>query len=496
VTGVGGADRQQDAADGCADRKRDAADGGADRQHYGITFAVLALAGASYSLLQSAVAPALPAIQEDLGASPTATAWLITGYLLSASVLTPIVGRLGDMFGKARTLVASLAILCLGVFLAAIARSVGMLIFARIVQGSGGAIFPLAFGIIRDEFPRDRAAQGIAMISAILGIGGGLGIVFAGPVIDSLDYHWLFWLPLVAVAAATIAAVLFVPESPIRSPGRIDWLGGLLLSAWLVLLLLGISQTAQWGWGDPRVIALIAAGLLTMVIWIRAAQRTPEPLVDMRTMRIRGVWTVNAAAFLVGAGMYSSFILFPEFTEAPVSSGYGFGASVTEAGLFLLPCTLLMLIVSPIAGSLATRVGARPTLIAGTASTAAAFALVAVAHDHPGEILASTALLGVGIGLAFSSLANLIIEAVPPEQTAVATGMNTVMRTVGGSVGGQVGASVIAGTATAAGLATGTGFTDAFAIAAAACTLATLASVAVPRRAGARLPLASTAGDG
>jgi EmrB/QacA subfamily drug resistance transporter len=451
------------------------------RQHYGITFAVLALGGASYALLQSAVAPALPAIQEDLHASAAATAWLLTGYLLSASVLTPIVGRLGDMYGKEHTLVAALSVLTFGTFLAAISHSIGMLIFARVVQGSGGAIFPLAFGIIRDEFPREKAAQGIAMISAILGIGGGLGIVLAGPILAVFDYHWLFWLPLIAVAVATVATIFFVPESPVKSPGKIDWGGSLLLSAWLVLLLLGITQTGEWGWGDGRVIAMIVAALALLVVWVRFERRAAEPLVDMGMMRIRGVWTVNAAAFLVGAGMYSSFILFPEFTEAPTSSGYGFGASVTEAGLFLLPCTMMMLIVSPIAGWLAGRVGSRVTLIAGSLTSAFAFGLIALDHGQRIDVYISTALLGAGIGLAFASLANLIIEAVPPQQTAVATGMNTVMRTLGGSVGGQLGASLIAGTVTAAGLPTDHGFTLAFLLAAGASLLAAVASIAVPR---------------
>jgi EmrB/QacA subfamily drug resistance transporter len=452
------------------------------RQHYGITFAVLALAGAAYAMLQSTVAPALPVIQDELHASANATAWVFTGYLLSASVLTPIVGRLGDMFGKERTLIVSLAVLCVGVLMAALAKSIGMLILARVIQGSGGAIFPLAFGIIRDEFPREKAAQGIALISAILGIGGGLGIVLAGPIISAFDYHWLFWFPLLAVIAATVATIFFVPESPVKSPGKVDWAGAGLLSSWLVLLLLGITQTSEWGWGDPRVIGLLAAALAMLAAWIRFEARAHEPLVDMAMMRIRGVWTVNAAAFLVGAGMYSSFILVPEFTETPVSSGYGFGSSVTGAGLFLLPATIAMLVISPIAGWLTGRIGARVILIAGCLVTTVAFALMAVAHHHHVDMYVATALMGTGIALAFSSLANLIVEAVPPSQTAVATGMNTVMRTLGGAVGGQVGASLIAGTVVAASLPTENGFTLAFLFAATACLLAALASLLVPRR--------------
>ena len=451
------------------------------RQHYGLTFAVLALAAGTFAVLQSLVAPALPEIQQELHASATSVTWVLTAYLLSASILTPIVGRLGDMFGKEHTLVVSLGVLGAGTLLAALATNINVLIVARVIQGCGGAIFPLAFGVIRDEFPRHRVATGIALISAILGIGAGLGIVLAGPIVDALSYHWLFWIPLMLVVVATIATVFFVPESPIKVPGRVNWLGAFLLSGWLVCLLVGISEGSAWGWGDPRIIGLLAAAAILLVLWVANELRADEPLVDMTMMRIRGVWTVNAAAFLVGAGMYSSFVLIPQFTEAPVSAGYGFHASVTQAGLFLLPTTMMMLVVSPLAGRLADTVGARVPLILGSLATCLAFTFLAIAHDHPWEVYVGSAILGVGIGLAFASLANLIVEAVRPEQTGVATGMNTVMRTLGGSVGSQIGASVIAGTVVGHALPTEQGFTLAFMVAAAACGLAALASLAVPR---------------
>src|SRR5919198_4049409 len=186
------------------------------RQHYNLTFVVLALGGAAFSLLQSLVAPALPTIQHDLHTSASAVTWVLTAYLISASVCTPILGRLGDMYGKERLLVAVLVAMAAGTLVAALARSIDLMIAGRVIQGAGGAVFPLAFGIIRDEFPRERVATGIALISAILGVGGGLGIVLAGPIVDALSYHWLFWIPLVLVVIATIATVLFVPESPVR----------------------------------------------------------------------------------------------------------------------------------------------------------------------------------------------------------------------------------------------------------------------------------------
>jgi len=430
-----------------ADSSTDDADGQAPaRQHYNLTFAVLAMAAVTFAVLQSLVAPALPEIQRELHTSATSVTWVLTAYLLSASILTPIVGRLGDMFGKERTLIWSLGILGAGTLLAALASDIHVLIAGRVVQGCGGAIFPLAFGIIRDEFPRERVATAIALISAILGVGAGLGIVLAGPIVEALSYHWLFWFPLLLVVVTTIATFFFVPESPITSPGRVNWLGAALLSGWLVCLLIAISEGSAWGWADPRTLGLFTGAAVLLFAWIRNEQRAAEPLVDMGMMRIRGVWTVNAAAFLIGAGMFSSFVLIPQFTEMPAAAGFGFHATVTQAGLFLLPSTVMMLIVSPIAGRLANRVGSRVPLVAGCFATCVSFVFLAVAHGHRWEFYVGAAILGIGIGLAFASLANLIVEAVRPDQTGVATGMNTVMRSLGGSIGSQVGASIIAGT--------------------------------------------------
>jgi EmrB/QacA subfamily drug resistance transporter len=458
-----------------------------DRPHYNLTFAILAIAGIAFALLQSLVAPALRTIQEDLHTTTTAVAWVFTGYLLSASVATPIVGKLGDMFGKKRMLVITLAVVAVGTLVAALATSIGVLILGRVIQGAGGAIFPLAFAIIRDEFPPERVPTGIALISALLGVGGGLGIVLAGPITEHLSYHWLFWLPLVAVVGAGVAAAVVIPESPIRAPGRIDWVGGILLTAWLVTLLVGVSEGPAWGWASARVLGLFALTAVLVVVWVQTEKHIESPLVDMRMMQLPAVWTTNLTALLLGFGMYSSFVLIPEFVELPKAGGVGFGSSVTEAGIFLLPATLGMLAVGPLSGKLAQSLGAKVPLVTGCALTALSYTLLAVAHRNGWQIYLATAFMGAGIGFAFGAMANLIVAAVKAEETGVATGMNTIVRTIGGSLGSQISASVVAS-------ATNTAYTTAFAISAAAVGISVLASLAVPgrRRVGAARLVRST----
>lgn len=459
-----------------------------------LTLAVLSSAGIAYAVLSSAVVPALPTIKADLGASETGITWLLTGYLLSASVGTAIIGRLGDMYGKQRMLFWTLVVLAAGTLLAAVAHTLALLIVARVIQGVAGGIFPLAFGIVRDEFPRERVAGSIGFLSAVLGIGAGVGIVAGGLIVEHLSWEWLFWMPLVVIVLAAYGTWRYVPESPVRVPGRINWLAATLMSAGITGVLLAVTETTTWGWTSPKTLLLFAAGFALCAAWVIVELRSSEPLIDMNMMRIRGVWTTNLTAFLLGAGMYASFIVFPQFAQLPTSTGFGFGASVVESGVYLLPSTLGMVVVGFAAGWIARRFGSKPAVIAGSAVTASSFALITLAHEHPYDMLLSTALLGVGVGLAFAALGNLIVEAVPPHQTGAAGGMNTVMRTIGGALGGQLSATFIAAHVHE-GLPTVTGFTDTFAMATAFLIVCTLGAMLIPHGRAARRPALAVAAD-
>ncbi len=226
-----------------------------ERARYQVTFAVLAIGVAAFALLQSLVIPVLTTVQHELHTTQGAVTWVLTAYLLSASVMTPILGRVGDMIGKERVFVATLVALAVGSLLAAVAPSIAVMIVARVIQGIGGGMIPVAFGIIRDEFPAERVAGAVGALASLTAVGGGLGIVLAGPIVKALDYHWLFWLPMILTVIAAVSAVLFVPESPVRTPGRISWLPAVLLSAWLVALLVALSEAPDWGWAPAGCLA-------------------------------------------------------------------------------------------------------------------------------------------------------------------------------------------------------------------------------------------------
>jgi EmrB/QacA subfamily drug resistance transporter len=457
--------------------------------HPNVILLVLCTAGLAYSVLSSAVIPALPTFQHSLHASETGSTWILTAFLLSASVGTSVIGRLGDMYGKEKLLLWTLVVLAAGTLLGAVSNSLGMLIVARVIQGVAGGIFPLAFSIARDEFPRDRVAGSIGLMSSILGVGGGLGLVLGAIISEHLGWHWLFWIPLVVTVFAAVCTWRWIPESPVRAPGRVNWLAATVMTIGMSMLLIGIAQTTSWGWGSAKSLGLMLGGLVVIGLWVLIEVRSDHPLVDMTMMRIRGVWTTNLAAFLIGGGMYSSFIVFPQFAQLPKSTGFGFGASVVVSSLYLLPSALGMGLLGSAAGKIARRYGSRTALIAGTLITAVGFLWSAVQHGHPYDILISCALLGIGIGLAFSALGNLIVGAVEPQQTGVASGMNTVMRTLGGALGGQISATFIANN-TLHGLPTVSGFTDTYWMATGFLVISAFAGLLIPlARAGAAAPV-------
>jgi EmrB/QacA subfamily drug resistance transporter len=440
----------------------------------------LSLGGLSFAVLQSLVAPALGTIGTDLGVSTTDASWVLTAYLLSASVLTPILGRLGDMVGKRKVIIVVLALLLAGTILAALAPNLGVLIIARILQGAAGAVMPLSIGIVRDELPKERVSVTIGLLSAIFGIGAGVGIVTAGPIVEALSWHWLFWLPAVLVAIALLGAIFGIPESPVRTPGRLDLIGTSILTVGLVSLLLAIGEGQKWGWGDGKTVGLLILGAIALVVFVIVELRVKEPLIDMSLFKHRGVWTAHVVALAFGFAMFGTFILVPTLLQLPSALGYGFGKTVSEAGLYLLPTVVAMIIAGVIGGILIRKIGPKIPMVIGGISVTVAFLIPALGHAEEWQILVSGVLTGLGIGMALAATSNAIVESVPAAQTGEAISANTVIRTIGSSIGTAVIAALISSNVTEQGAPTDAAFTIGFWASAGVGVLAIIAALIAP----------------
>jgi EmrB/QacA subfamily drug resistance transporter len=446
----------------------------------------------------------VPELERELGASTTWVTWVLTGFLLSAAVLTPILGKLGDRFGKERLLVVSLVAFLVGCIGCAAAPDIWTLIGFRLVSGAAGAVFPLSFGIIRDEFPPERMKVGIGLLSAVFGIGGGFGLVLSGVIVDHASWRWLFVVGAIGVAIAIVLVHRFVPESPVRSSSRIDVPGAVLLSVVLATLLLGLSEGESWGWTSQAVLGLFATFAVSAVLWVLLELHVDGPLIDIRVLAERPVLLTNITALISGFAMFGSFVLVPRFVESPgglpaeiaAQVDYGFGATATTTGLYLLPGSLLMLFAGPAAGLLGRRAGSKWPLAIGMTLIAISAAALAVLHSEPWQVVAAMAGLSAGVGFSFAAMAALITEAVEPTETGIATGINTVMRTVGAVVGAQVGAAILtAETLDGTGVPTEGAYVTAFVLAAFAAGVAAVIAVFVtPARRRRRAEVAVEAG--
>jgi len=445
-----------------------------------LTFLVLAVGAASFAMLQSLLAPVLPTLQSELNTSQSAVSWVLIAWLLSAAVATPILGKVGDMIGKARTLVLALAAIGLGSLIAALAPSIELVIAGRIVQGLGGAIVPLSFGIIRDEFPPARVPSAVGILSAVIAVGSGLGTILAGPIVDLFGWHGLFWVPLAVVAVTATLAQCFVPESPVKSGGRINWLAAALLAAWLIALLLPLSLGTRWGWSSPAVIGLFVLAVGLAATWVTVELRSSNPVIDMQMMRLPAVWTSNLVALLFGAAMFAVWVFLPQLIQVPSSAGYGFGATVSEAGWVMLPMLVSMAVAGVFSGRLARVVPFKLQLAGASAVIALWCVALAMLHASIWEVAVISGAYGIGLGLAYAALTSVIVQSVPPSQTGTAVGMNTNIRTIGGAIGTAVMTAVVTAHQAADGVPAEAGFVTGFLLFAGVAALAMVVSLLIP----------------
>lgn len=403
---------------------------------------VTAIGGFIVALCGTIIIPILPEISRDMNASFTAVSWALTASTLASAVTVPVMGRLGDMYGKRKLLLVALAAAVLGSLICALSGDIMTLIAGRTVLGISNAAIPLGISLLSELLPPDQESSGIALVSAMLGIGGALGLPLAGAVAGNWNYHLLFWLTGFIALLATIGVWAIVPESTIRAPGRLDFVGSFLLAGALIALLLPLAQGDSWGWTSPLTLGLIVLAMALTVALVKFELRHDSPTVDIRAARKRPILLTNIATVLVGFALFASFVGTAAYVQAPVGTGYGFGASVFIGGLCMLPGGLMMLFISPFAARVIDRYGAKLTLIVGCAIIAGGFVVRIFLNQTIWLVVVGATIGGVGSAIAYSAMPKLILQATVPEEKAAANGLNALARYLGNAIASAAGAGI------------------------------------------------------
>lgn len=405
---------------------------------------VLALCGTLVSLQQTLVLPLLPDFPEILNTTSDNASWLVTVTLLTAAVGTPIVSRLADMFGKRLMLIICMWAVIAGSIVSALSSELVLVIVGRGLSGLGACLVPVGISIMRDHLPAEKVGSGVALMSATLGIGGAIGIPLAGVIYQNFDWHTLFYVSGGFAVVMLVAVHRVVPESTVRTRGRFDYVGALLLSLALTGFLLAVSKAGSWGWASPITLSLLAGAALVLAAWVPWELRAGQPLVDIRTSMRRTVLLTNAASVLVGFAMFANFLTSAQQVQMPAETGYGFGLSVIDTGLVMLPAGLLMVAMSPVAAGMITRYGPRAVLIGGAVTIAIGFIGRSLLHGSVIEVMITSGIASLGTAMAFAAMPTLIMRAVPITETASANGLNTLLRSIGTSSASAMVAAVFA----------------------------------------------------
>lgn len=446
---------------------------------------VLAIAGLCSSFMFTLVVPIQAQLPELMHASREDTAWVVTATLLAAAVSTPIAGRLGDMYGKRRILLALLAIMVIGSVVAALSTEIVGLIVGRALQGVATGVVPLGISILRDVLHEDRIDAAIALISATLGVGGAIGLPISALVAGLSDWHLLFWMTAVLGLVVFALVLWIVPVSVLRTAGRFDLVGAAGLAVGLLAVLLAVSRGSVWGWGSPLTLGSAASGVLVLLAWGWFQLRVRDPLLDLRVAARRPVLLTNLASVAMGFALFSSQVSYPQMLELPVATGVGLGLSLLAASLVIMPSGLIMMVLSPFSGRMARLVGPRTLLIAGSFALILAYGFSIVWATEVWHILVANILIGFGIGFGYASMPMLIMRSVPPHETGASNGLNALSRSLGTSAAGAVIGAVLAGmTTTHDGMQVPTAgaFQMSFVLGIAAAALALLLALFIPAR--------------
>ncbi|CAB4846203.1 MAG: MFS transporter [Actinobacteria bacterium] len=395
---------------------------------------VLAYCGGLVSLTQSVALPLLHDLPDLLHASVGDVSWVSTAALLGGAVANPVLGKLGDMYGKRSVMLGALAALLVGSVIAAVSPSVWPLVIGRALQGVSIAVLPISMALAKDLLAPQKVIGAVAMISAMLGIGGGIALPMAGVMLDLWGWQSVFWASAVMALAGIVLAAIVLPRTERGAREPFDVTGAVLLSVALVSLLLPLSKSSKWGFAQPLPLALYAVGFIGLFAWFRWEQHPAVPLVNIDLMRQRPLLVTNIVGVLLGFGMFNNNYVSIFLLQAPKAVSHGFDTSVMMAGLVLLPAALAMMFMSPVSARISTRYGGRTALWIGALAIGTSFIARPFMVGSIWQIGLGVAMVNCGVGIAYGAMPAVVMSYVPANEAGSANALGTLTRSTGASI--------------------------------------------------------------
>ncbi len=405
---------------------------------------VMVFAELTCAVEASMIYAALAALFRTYG-DPVKVGWLITAFLLVSAAAAAVVGRLGDMFGRKRMLVTVLLCALAGSLISAASESLEWIIVGRAIQGVSAAILPLSYGLIRERLPIKYVPLSVGIIAGTAVLGAAIGYLAGGVIVDHLPWRTLF---LFSASLAAIGALLcwkFLESSPVTANvGDVDIVGGLLFVPAITAILYAITQVRQLGWAAPQVWLTIVIGVLVLAFWVRYEARHKCPLIDVRLLLNRQILAANLAFACAALGMLQSQMIILPLMQQPTWTVVGLGATAAFAGSLKGAATLLGTVGGPLAGYIGGRFGSRQALLLGATISTGIWIAITLYHSNLWLVAAAGVLTTIGAGVIYGAVANLVVEAAPPQRVSEATGLSSVVRALAGALGSQAIAMVLA----------------------------------------------------
>ncbi len=398
---------------------------------------LMAFAGTLIVYVETMIVPAIPVFITFFDTTYNNISWILTAYLVTGTVAAGIFGKLGDVFGKRRVFLILSLVYAVAVSLGGFATTLDELVAIRVVQGIGFGMFPLAFAIINDVVPKSKLALAQGLMSATFAVGAGISLVMGAYITETFGWQWSFHTIAPVAFALFILSFFYLKDATPPVKEKIDVSGAGIMAVALVPLIFALSEGNQYGWASPLIISLFIFSAIAFYLFVIYEVRNSDAFIDMHLLKTRNILIANFVGLFTMAGMYFLLFTVPTLLQDPAPSG--FGRSILESGLIMLPASILAMVIAPVAARVTDAKGPRTSILTGLSISFMAFLLLLVDRSSVTDVIIAATILGTGFSFVLVGIINLLLVSTPKSKAGEATGLNTVFRELGMTVAPAIG---------------------------------------------------------